>query len=334
MPFDAGHRLWNADLGGGALLDAGIYPISFASSILGPPSSVTAVGALAPSGVDERADLLVSSASGATAVMSTSIVTSMPVIASIMGAAGRIDLLSPFFGPSGVTLTSGSLGSEETVTWRDESFETLHEGLGYQASVFASYVAGGEPSHRCTRTTRWSRSCPPSTKPAGNLRLPPQPDTSTPSHRTGTIMTTNDTDTIAQLVEHDRVINFERFGHAEAWALGQRIIGLGHQRSAPITAAIWLGEQRVFHIALAGTSADNDQWMERKAALVRRYDASSWLTTLRFREHGILEESARMGLDSRIHTFRGEESPFAYVAHQWVSPSSRACPMTRTTRWS
>ncbi|WP_437773616.1 Gfo/Idh/MocA family protein [Arthrobacter sp. KNU40] len=142
-PFDAGHRLWKAELGGGALLDAGIYPISFASSVLGSPSSVTAAGVLAPTGVDARADLLLTTASGATALVSTSIVTSLPVVASIMGTTGRIELASPFFGPSGVTLTTGMIRSEETATWRDETFETLHEGLGYQATAFASYVAEG-----------------------------------------------------------------------------------------------------------------------------------------------------------------------------------------------
>ena len=45
-PFDPAHRLWNAELGGGALLDAGVYPISFASSVLGAPIAVTAVGSL------------------------------------------------------------------------------------------------------------------------------------------------------------------------------------------------------------------------------------------------------------------------------------------------
>jgi predicted dehydrogenase len=143
MPFDPAHRLWNPELGGGALLDAGVYPISFVSSVLGAPTSVTAVGSLTPTGVDERADLLLTTASGATAVASTSLVTSMPVMASILGSSGRLDVLSPFFGPSGVTLTTGSIMSEETTTWRDEAFATLHEGLGYQASYFASYVAEG-----------------------------------------------------------------------------------------------------------------------------------------------------------------------------------------------
>ena len=143
FPFDAGHRLWNADLGGGSLLDAGIYPISFASSVLGSPSTVKASGLLAPTGVDARADLLLTSASGATAMVSASIVSSMPVVASIMGTAGRVEVLSPFFGPSGVTLSTGSFGAEDSVTWRDDTFKTLHEGLGYQATAFASYVSEG-----------------------------------------------------------------------------------------------------------------------------------------------------------------------------------------------
>ena len=145
--FDAGHRLWNAELGGGALLDAGVYPISFVSSVLGPPTSVTAVGSLAATGVDERADLLLG-AVGATGLASTSLVTALPVEASILGSLGRLDVLSPFFGPSGVRLTTGPLTtgavrSEESATWRDQTFDEVHEGLGYQATWFASYVGEG-----------------------------------------------------------------------------------------------------------------------------------------------------------------------------------------------
>ena len=142
FPFEAGHRLWNAELGGGALLDAGVYPISFASSVLGAPTSVSAVGSLSASGVDERADLLLGSV-GATALASTSLVTALPVEASVFGSAGRLDVLSPFFGPSGVRLTLGSATAEESATWRDRTFAAVHEGLGYQATSFASYVSEG-----------------------------------------------------------------------------------------------------------------------------------------------------------------------------------------------
>ncbi len=142
MPFLPENRMWNAALGGGALLDAGVYPISFVSSVLGPPSSVTAHGAMTSTGVDARADLLLPTAGGATGLASTSMVTSMPVTAEILGQAGRLQVLSPFFAPSGLTLTTGSLGSEDSVTWIDETM-TLHEGMNCQATAFAAYVAEG-----------------------------------------------------------------------------------------------------------------------------------------------------------------------------------------------
>jgi hypothetical protein len=104
---------------------------------------VIATGALTSTGVDGRADLLMVTATGATAIASTSMVTSMPVTASILGAAGRLEVLSPFIGPSGITLRMGSIGSEEIVTWRDETFDAMHDGLGYQATSFASYVDEG-----------------------------------------------------------------------------------------------------------------------------------------------------------------------------------------------
>jgi uncharacterized protein (UPF0303 family) len=43
----------------------------------------------------------------------------------------------------------------------------------------------------------------------------------------------------------------------------------------PVTISIWLGEQRAFHAALPGTSADNDAWVEKKARVVRRFNRSS-----------------------------------------------------------
>jgi predicted dehydrogenase len=142
FPFDPEHRLWNAGLGGGALLDAGVYPVSFASSVLGAPTSVTAAGASAPTGVDARADLLLTSGD-ATALASTSLVARLPVTASVVGSQGRLDVLSPFYGPTGVTVTTGSATAEETVTWRDRTFAQLNEGLSHQAVHLAAYVGEG-----------------------------------------------------------------------------------------------------------------------------------------------------------------------------------------------
>ncbi|OOB90085.1 Gfo/Idh/MocA family oxidoreductase [Rathayibacter sp. VKM Ac-2630] len=144
MPFLPEHRLWNRELGGGALLDAGVYPISFASSVLGAPSSVTASGSInQATGVDASADLLLETESGARALLSTSLEASLPVEALVVGSAGRLLVHSPFFGPSGLTLTLGGLGADESATWTDESHPELHDGLAHQATAFASYVAQG-----------------------------------------------------------------------------------------------------------------------------------------------------------------------------------------------
>jgi uncharacterized protein (UPF0303 family) len=111
------------------------------------------------------------------------------------------------------------------------------------------------------------------------------------------------------LIAEDRAIDFDHFGHRDAWAVGSDIVRMATERSLPITVAIWLGEQRVFHVGMQGSSADNDHWMERKAAMVRRYDASSLLTNQRWQSRGVHEESLRIGLDPRLYTFSGGGVP-------------------------
>lgn len=122
-------------------------------------------------------------------------------------------------------------------------------------------------------------------------------------------MTDTPQSSVEELSALDRAIDFDHFGHAEAWEVGQRVVAIANQRKVAVTAAIWLGEQRVFHVGMAGTSADNDHWMERKAALVRRYDSSSWLTTQRLREYGITEALPMLGLDPQVHSLSGGGFP-------------------------
>ena len=153
-PFIPDHRIWNPSLGGGALLDAGIYPLSFSSFVLGAPSHVTAAGGLTSTGVDAEASILLESPSGAASLIATSIVSALPARASIVGSLGRIDVHSPMFGQSGLTLTTGSVAAEES-TWIDDTFATTHEALSYQATALATYVAEGRtesPLHTLDET--------------------------------------------------------------------------------------------------------------------------------------------------------------------------------------
>lgn len=114
---------------------------------------------------------------------------------------------------------------------------------------------------------------------------------------------------IEAVLEAERAVDFAAFGVRDALEVGQRMLAAALEAGHGVTIAIWLGEQRVFHAALPGTSADNDHWVERKAALVRRYDASSWRTTLLYREHGLVERAEMMGLDHRRFAISGGGVP-------------------------
>lgn len=65
------------------------------------------------------------------------------------------------------------------------------------------------------------------------------------------------------------------FDHDTAWELGAALVERGRREGLPVTVAIWIGDQRVFHAGLPGSSADNDRWVERKARIVRHFDLSS-----------------------------------------------------------
>ena len=71
------------------------------------------------------------------------------------------------------------------------------------------------------------------------------------------------------------VPHLDHLDHATAWRLGSALVERAQQERLGVTVAIWLGEQRVFHAALPGTSADNDRWVERKARVVRHFGVSS-----------------------------------------------------------
>jgi predicted dehydrogenase len=71
LPYDPEHRLFNPDLAGGALLDLGIYPVSLASWLLGPPETMSSWAELAPTGVDIRAAMTFTYDGGRFAQMST-----------------------------------------------------------------------------------------------------------------------------------------------------------------------------------------------------------------------------------------------------------------------
>ncbi|MFI8631453.1 Gfo/Idh/MocA family protein [Microbacterium sp. NPDC077663] len=140
VPFDPTSRMFDPALGGGAMLDLGVYIVAFASSIIGPPRTIRAVGTLAATGVDDSATVALKTDAGAQAALTTTFGAVTPVEASVFGSRGRLDVLAPFYGPTGLRLRVDDADAE---VWRDEALPTVHDGLGYQATAFASYVEQG-----------------------------------------------------------------------------------------------------------------------------------------------------------------------------------------------
>jgi uncharacterized protein (UPF0303 family) len=73
----------------------------------------------------------------------------------------------------------------------------------------------------------------------------------------------------------ETVPGLDHFDHDDAWRVGSALVARCRAEGLAVAISIWLGEQRVFHAALPGTSADNDGWAERKARVVRRFACSS-----------------------------------------------------------
>jgi predicted dehydrogenase len=102
--FDPTDRVFAHELGGGALLDLGVYVVSFAQMVLGNPTSVSALGSLEPSGVDADATLLLGFDEGRTATLMCSLHSPMPGHARIFGSTGWIDILPRFHHPNSFVL--------------------------------------------------------------------------------------------------------------------------------------------------------------------------------------------------------------------------------------
>ena len=101
------HRLFDPELGGGALLDLGCYPVQLAHFVLGTPTSVSAVARIGETGVDEDTIVAMGFAGGAVAVAQSAIRTPLPCDARITGTAGTIELPAFMHCPEHVDVTVG-----------------------------------------------------------------------------------------------------------------------------------------------------------------------------------------------------------------------------------
>ena len=108
-----------------------------------------------------------------------------------------------------------------------------------------------------------------------------------------------------ELQEQEERLQFGRFDHQDAWDLGVRLVGLAQERGHAVTIDIRLGDHQLFHYALAGTSADNDDWIERKIRVVRRFGHSSYLVGQTFRDRGTTFEQDQSHLEPALYAAHG-----------------------------
>lgn len=131
-------RLYDPDLGGGALMDVGIYSLSFASMVYRrTPSRVMGMGHIGELEVDEQAGMMLGYDAGEMAMLFTSIQCSTSHWAHIMGTEGIIRIHPPFW--RGTTATLVRHGKEEVV-------ERPFDGNGYncQAEAVGRYLREGK----------------------------------------------------------------------------------------------------------------------------------------------------------------------------------------------
>jgi predicted dehydrogenase len=96
-PVDLESRLYNKALGGGSMMDVGVYSLFLATLILGEPSLVKTISKLANTGIDEYTNIVLQYPNGETAHLLSAINFNTATEAQIIGTKGRIEIKTPWF---------------------------------------------------------------------------------------------------------------------------------------------------------------------------------------------------------------------------------------------
>lgn len=134
LPPEKAPRLWDRKLGGGALLDLGIYPVSFSHLVFGAPETITARALLSDGGCDIQTSAILTYADGAHACINTTMTNETANTAVISGSKGRIEIDSAFYRPTAMrVIHHGHVTSE---------YISPYQGIGLreQAREFEAMV--------------------------------------------------------------------------------------------------------------------------------------------------------------------------------------------------
>lgn len=111
---DPQKRVQNKNLGGGSLLDVGIYPVYLSLLLFGAPSKISAMATFTETGVDGFCSMLFEHKEGQKAILHSSVVAETPTEAIIFGTGGSIKLHTRFHHPERITIKKND-GSTEVI---------------------------------------------------------------------------------------------------------------------------------------------------------------------------------------------------------------------------
>jgi predicted dehydrogenase len=126
--FNPQSRLFAPELGGGALLDVGVYPIALAQMVFGTPETITGAAHIGQTGVDEQNAILLTYTGGRMAMLSSAVRLTTPHEAIITGTEGIIRIHDPWWKPTRLTLTQP--GQEP----QHHEFPREGNGMNYEAA--------------------------------------------------------------------------------------------------------------------------------------------------------------------------------------------------------
>lgn len=139
LPSDPTHRLNDLRLGGGALLDLGVYPLSFFHDLLGAPTEITARAVLGSTGADTSVATILRHAGDTVSTSYSSMETHGSNTATVLGTDGRLEIAAIWYGPTVVTLHDAD---GDVVERFDQPVSG--RGMQYQAAEVERLIEAGE----------------------------------------------------------------------------------------------------------------------------------------------------------------------------------------------
>jgi len=137
FPYDVNDRKFDKSLGGGSLLDIGIYPVFIALFLLGEPNEIASKAIMGKTDVDESISIIFSY-KNAMATLASTMMANTPIETEIFGTKGKIKIHYMWFMATKITVTIDNTESQ------DFDFPFLCNGYEYEAIEVTNCLLKGE----------------------------------------------------------------------------------------------------------------------------------------------------------------------------------------------